>query len=179
MYTHKHTYIYIYRRWLGYYSASRKVGGSISDEVIGLVNWPTPSSPTMSVGSTQSLTEISTRNLRGVKGGRRVRLTNLPSSMSRLYRQCGSLDVSQPYRPPRSATGIPLYALRNNSIYKTYDFLNRWRNRQWNHATHLICWKVVVQWWTLTPDSKICYCDLSFVWFSSFLSDKYAYFTSS
>jgi hypothetical protein len=37
---------------------------------------PNPSSRTTALGSTQPLTEMSTKNLPGVKGGRCVRLTN-------------------------------------------------------------------------------------------------------
>jgi hypothetical protein len=40
---------------------------SIPDEVIGFFNWPTPSNRTMGLGSTQPLTEMSTRNIPGGK----------------------------------------------------------------------------------------------------------------
>jgi hypothetical protein len=54
--------------WGNAVATSRKVAGSIPDEVIGFFNWPNPSSLTMALGSTQPLTEMNTRNLPGVKG---------------------------------------------------------------------------------------------------------------
>jgi hypothetical protein len=56
------------RSWLRHYATSRKVAGSIPDEVVGFFNLPNPSSHTMNLGSTQPLTEMSTRNLPEGKG---------------------------------------------------------------------------------------------------------------
>jgi hypothetical protein len=50
-------------------ATSQKAAGSIPDEVIAFFfNWPNPSSRDMALGSTQPLTEMSTRNLPENKG---------------------------------------------------------------------------------------------------------------
>jgi hypothetical protein len=76
-----------------------KVAGSDPDEV-DFFNWPNPSSRTMALVSAQPLTQMITRNILGmflgVKGGRRVRLTTLPPSMSLCLKNVGTSTSHNP-----------------------------------------------------------------------------------
>jgi hypothetical protein len=56
---------------------SRKVAGSIPDEVTGCFNRRNPSSRNMTLGSTQPQTEMSTRNLPGSRGRPERKADNL------------------------------------------------------------------------------------------------------
>ena len=49
--------------WLRHCATNRQVAGSIPDGVIGIFQWHNPSGRTMALGSTQPLTEMSTRNI--------------------------------------------------------------------------------------------------------------------
>jgi hypothetical protein len=50
-------------QWLRFCTTNRKAAGSIPDGVIGFFRWKNPSDRTMALGSTQPLTEMSTRNI--------------------------------------------------------------------------------------------------------------------
>jgi hypothetical protein len=62
--------------WLRHYATSRKVEGSITDEVTGFFNSPNPLSRTMALALAQPLKEMSTRNLPGRGKGRPVRMAD-------------------------------------------------------------------------------------------------------
>jgi hypothetical protein len=63
---------------------------------VDFFNLPNPSNRTMALGSTQPLTEMSTRIFLGVKSGWRLRLITLPPSASRMPKNVGSSTSRNP-----------------------------------------------------------------------------------
>jgi hypothetical protein len=63
------------------------IGVRFTMRSLDFFNWPNPSSSTIYLGSTQTVTEMSTRNFPGDKGWKEREAHNLPPSVSRLSRQ--------------------------------------------------------------------------------------------
>jgi hypothetical protein len=80
---------------LRHYATSRKVVGSIPNVVTWYFIRPNLSSRTMALGSTQSLTEMSTRNLAGGKKRPARRADNISAIYEPNVWKCGSLNLSQ------------------------------------------------------------------------------------
>jgi len=106
-------YIYIYNiwgtrwhSWLTHCAKSRKVAGSIPDEVIEIFHWRNPSGHTVTLGLTQSLTEISTRNISW--GWRRPVpcANNRTTFMCRLSWNLGASNSWNPLGHSRSVMGL-------------------------------------------------------------------------
>jgi len=74
----------LWRIWLRHCATTWEVAGSISGGVLGIFRWHNPSGPTIALGSTQPLTEMSIGNTLGGKGGLCVGLTTLPTFICRL-----------------------------------------------------------------------------------------------
>ena len=75
--------------------------GSIPDDVTGIFHWHNPSDRTMTLGSTQLLTGVSTRNTSwGGKGGRCVGLATVPPKCA----YC--LEIWEPQPPGTLRNGV-------------------------------------------------------------------------
>jgi hypothetical protein len=71
----------------------------------------------MSLGSTQPIKEMGTRNIPGGDGGKERqarKADNLTAIVSQLSRKCGSRNVPQPYAPPWHVSGtvFPFFYLQ-------------------------------------------------------------------
>ena len=90
---------------LRHYTTSQQVMSLITDGVIGIFQWYNPSGRTMALGSTQPLTEMSTRCIswRG-KGSGCVRLTTFPPSCA-VVMKSGNLNFLEPSRPLQACNG--------------------------------------------------------------------------
>jgi hypothetical protein len=90
------------RSCLRHCATSRKVAGSIPDDVTGILYWHNLSSRIMALGLTQPLTEKVPGIFPGGKGGRCVGLTTLPPSCT----DCLEIRKSQPPGALRDCPGL-------------------------------------------------------------------------
>jgi len=95
-----------WRSCLRHCATSRKVAGSIPYGVIGILYWHNPSGRTMTLGFTQPLTEMSTRNISW--GWRRPvrRADNLTTFICRLSWNLGTSTSWNPQGLSRHLTGL-------------------------------------------------------------------------
>ena len=97
-----------WRSWLRHCATSRKVPGSIFDGVIGIFHWRNPSGHTMTLGSTQPLTEMSIRHISwGVEAASADGLPyhlNVPNVL-----KSESLNLLEPSGPVQACNGIALF----------------------------------------------------------------------
>ena len=91
-----------WRSWLGHWAKSLKVAGSIPNGVVGILHWHNPSGRTITLESTQSLTEEYQEYLLGCKGGLCLGLTTLPPSCA----DCLGIWDPQPPGTLRACLGL-------------------------------------------------------------------------
>jgi len=107
-------------------------------------HWRNPSGRTVALGSTQPLTEISTRD----KGGRCVGLKTLPAS-------CWSINILEPLRPVTAYVCLALHLLLTLRVL-IQVFVCFWRaNPQWARASSFIMYLDHTQRRTLLTSDQI------------------------
>ena len=92
----------------------------------------------MALGSTQPLTEMSTRCISWGKGGRYLRLTTLPTSCA-VFMKSGNLNLLEPSGTLQACNGTALPLYKHIFIYLfIYLFISLppWANLQNHIKTH-------------------------------------------
>jgi len=125
-----------WRCWLGHFLTSRKVAVSISDSVTGNFHWHNPSGLTMTLGSTQSLREMITRQPV-------PRDDNLTDFMFPLSWNLGVSIIIQHLVSSHCVGGRPVYRLREKS-------LNLYTGRPPTECNNTRC--CIIQFWP--PDDE-------------------------
>jgi hypothetical protein len=101
-----------WRSWLGHCATSQKAAGSISDGIIGIFHWLNPSCRTVVLGTTQTLTEISTSSI-----SLEVRVADkLDTFMCRLSRNSGILNLQEPKESVQACNWICFYCSCASSL---------------------------------------------------------------
>jgi hypothetical protein len=85
-----------WRSWLRHCATSRKVASSIPNGVIGIFHWSNPSGRTMALGSTQHLTEMSTKN---ISWGEKLSVRRTDNLTTFMYRLSWNLGASSSWNP--------------------------------------------------------------------------------
>jgi len=109
-------------QWLRCCATNRKVAVSIPAGVIGNFHWhKILSDRTMVLGSTQPLTEMSTRSVSWGKGGRCVTLTTLPPSCVVVTKSVNHnfLEHSASLQAC-NGTALPLHILQTGAYFASY-----------------------------------------------------------
>jgi hypothetical protein len=117
----------------------------------GILNLPNPSGRTSpGVYSASNRNEYRKHKKKcfwGVERCRCIGLTTLPPSISRLSGQCGILNISRPYRPPRPVTGTAFLYLEP---YESPENKQGYWNEQTQAALQLLFWQENTFWHTLS-----------------------------
>jgi hypothetical protein len=117
-------------QWLRHWATNRTVVGSIPHGVIGIFHWYNPSGCTMTLGSTQPITEMSTRNISWGKGGQCVRLTTLPPS---------SADCLKSWAPQPLGLSRPVMGM----LYLLLCIVLLGKGQWYTYMQYGMCWQTV------------------------------------
>jgi hypothetical protein len=116
---------------------SQQVAGSIPDGVTGIFRWHNPSGGTMALGSTQLLTEVSTRNIYWWLKAAVPRADFPTTFVCRLYRNLRASASWNPQGLPRPVMGL-LYVTPKTGL-KWHMKKNLWDTRfERYHCTNLL-----------------------------------------